>query len=143
MLFDCAVEITSNVILFRDAVTTNLVMPGIIFRQVDASERDAIFAHKLEGVGDWALESGGEIVATGGIYLHYNLPYGDISMEVNEQFWRRGYGSLLVQELKRVCYEMGRIPAARCNVANVASRATLQKAGFLPCGRILRGVISS
>ena len=143
MLFDCAVDVTSDVILFRDALTTNLVMPGIIFRLVDASEREAIFAHKLEGVGDWALESSGEIVATGGIYLHYNLPYGDISMEVNERFWRRGYGSFLVQELKRKCYEMGRIPAARCNVANVASRATLQKAGFLPCGRILRGVIST
>ena len=62
-------------------------------------------------------------------------------MEVDERYWRRGYGSLLVQELKRTCYEMGRIPAARCNVTNVASRATLQKAGFLPCGRILRGVI--
>ena len=54
-------------------------------------------------------------------------------MEVDERFWRRGYGSFLVQELKRTCYEMGRIPAARCNVTNTASRATLQKAGFLPC----------
>jgi hypothetical protein len=29
---------------------------------------------------------------------------------------------LLVQELKRTCYEMGRIPAARCNAANKASQ---------------------
>ena len=81
-------------------------------------------------------------MATGGIYLHYNLPYGDISMEVDEQYWRLGYGSYLVQELKRIGYEMGRIPAARCNVTNTASRATLQRAGFLPCARILRGVVS-
>ena len=41
--------------------------------------------------------------------------------------------------LKRIAYEIGKKPAARCNVANVASRSTLQKAGLLPCGRILVG----
>jgi GNAT superfamily N-acetyltransferase len=142
MLFDCAHDITSETILFQDAVTTNLEMPGVIFRKVDEAERDSIFPHKLEGVGDWLLETGGSIVATGAIYLHYNLPYGDISMEVDERYWRRGYGGYLVQELKRIGYEMGRIPAARCDQWNVASRATLQKAGFLPCARIVRGVIS-
>ena len=64
-------------------------MPGVTFRRVDESERDRIFPHKLEGVGDWLLEADGEIVATGGVYLHYNPPYGDISMEVDERFWRR------------------------------------------------------
>jgi hypothetical protein len=49
-------------------------------------------------------------------------------------------GTYQIQELKRVSYEMGRIPAARCNIKNVASRATLQKAGLLPCARILSGV---
>ncbi len=142
MLFDSAVDIKSETILFRDSATTALEMPGITFRRVEESERDTIFSHKLEGVGDWLLEAGGAIVATGGIYLHYNLPYGDISMEVDELYWRRGYGSYLVQELKRTCYRMGRIPAARCNVTNTASRATLEKAGFLPCARILRGVVS-
>jgi GNAT superfamily N-acetyltransferase len=64
-------------------------------------------------------------------------------MGVAEPFRRRGYGGYLIQELKRVCYEMGRIPAARCNASNVASRATLQKAGFLPCARVLTGVLPS
>ncbi len=94
-------------------------------------------------MGEWIIEAGGEVAATGGILFHYNVPYGDIYMEVAEPFRRRGYGSYLVQELKRTCYEMGRVPAARCNVSNVASRATLQKAGFLPCARILSGVISA
>jgi GNAT superfamily N-acetyltransferase len=143
MLFDCAVDITSDVILFYDGFAPRLANPGVTFRRVNDSERDTIFPHKLEGVGDWALEAGGEIVATGGIYLHYNEPYGDISMEVNERFQRRGYGSYLVQELKRTCREMGKTPAARCNMANAASRATLQKAGFLPCGQIRRGVIAT
>jgi hypothetical protein len=49
----------------------------------------------------------------------------------------------LIQELKRACYEMGKVPAARCNVANAASRATLQKAGLLPCARLLSGVLAT
>jgi GNAT superfamily N-acetyltransferase len=62
-------------------------------------------------------------------------------MEVAEPFRRRGLGSYLVQELKRVCYEAGKRPAARCNPTNEASRSTLQKAGFLPCGRLLTGKV--
>jgi GNAT superfamily N-acetyltransferase len=142
MLFDCATHLKSEKILFRDAHTTSLVLPGVTFRRVAEPDRDRIFPHKLEGVGDWLLEADGEIVATGGVYTHYNPPYGDVSMEVDELHWKRGYGSYLVQELKRMSYEMGKIPAARCSVRNVASRATLQKAGFLPCARILHGVIS-
>jgi len=143
MLFDCAAGFKSETILFRDACTTNLAVKGVTFRKVVESDRERIFPHKLEGVGDWLIEADGEVIATGGIYLHYNPPYGDISMEVNEPFHRRGYGSYLVQELKRTSYEMGKIPSARCDVANVASRATLQKAGFLPCARILLGVITT
>jgi GNAT superfamily N-acetyltransferase len=142
MLFDCAGEFKCETILFHDATTTDLWLSGVTFRKLVEPDRDRVFAHKLEGVGDWLLEASGEIVATGSVYTHYNPPYGDISMEVDGRLWRRGYGSYLVQELKRTCYEMGNIPAARCNVANVASRATLQKAGFVPCARILHGMIS-
>ena len=85
------------------------------------------------------VECEGVAVATGGALFHYNPPYGDIYMEVDEAHRHRGFGSYLVQELKRVCYEMGKIPAARCGVDNVASQRTLQKAGLLPCGRMLLG----
>jgi hypothetical protein len=62
-------------------------------------------------------------------------------MEVAEPFRRRGYGSYLVQELKRACYEMGRVPAARCGASSGASRATPPKAGLLPGPRVLTGVL--
>jgi len=88
------------------------------------------------------VEVEGKVAATGGILFHYNRPYGDIYMDVAESFRRRGLGSFLVQELKRVCYEGGNIPAARCNPGNIASRRTLQKAGFVPCGNILNGSVS-
>ncbi len=114
---------------------------GVKFRRATKEDEKRIFPHKVEPVGEWFIEAGGEVAATGGVLFHYNVPYGDIYMEVAEAFRRRGYGSYLVQELKRTCYEIGRVPAARCNVSNAASRTTLQKAGFLPCARILSGVI--
>ena len=80
---------------------------------------------------------GEETVATGGILFHYNEPYGDIYMEVVERFRRRGLGAFLVQELKPVAYGLGSIPGARCDPDNVASRMTLQKAGFVPYAHIL------
>ena len=39
----------------------------------------------------------------------------------------------------RICYEMGKIPAARCNADNAILRRTLEKAGRLPCARVLQG----
>lgn len=48
-------------------------------------------------------------------------------------------GAYFVQELKRIAYDMGGIPAARCNPDNVASRKTLQKAGLVPFAHILVG----
>jgi GNAT superfamily N-acetyltransferase len=142
MLYDCATEITSDRIVFHDALTTNLDVPGATFRRVTEADQGRIFEHTVEPAGDWLIEDDGAIVATGGIMLHYNPPYGDIYMEVDGPRRRQGYGSYLIQELKRACYEMGRIPAARCNVPNAASRAALQKAGLFPCARMLNGILA-
>ena len=142
MLYDCAGEITSDTVVFADALTTSLSVPGAILREVAEADRGRIFEHKVEPVGEWLLEVDGGIVATGGIATHYNPPYGDLFMEVDEPHRRRGYGSYLIQELKRVAYETGKVPAARCSVANAASRATLQKAGLFPCARLLGGVLA-
>lgn len=141
MLYDCAQLIESHVVLFRDAFPTQLSAPHAVFRRASKSDDGKVFPHDVEPVGEYVIDVGGEIAATGGVLFHYNLPYGDIYMEVAEPYRRRGYGGYLVQELKRVCYEVGRIPAARCNASNVASRATLQRAGLMPCARILSGTI--
>ena len=71
--------------------------------------------------------------------LNYNMPYADIYMEVKEHARRKGYGSLMVQELKKEIYLRRRVPAARCNIRNQASKATLLKAGFSICGTWLKG----
>ena len=83
-----------------------------------------------------------ETIAKGGILFHYNEPYGDVYMEVKEEYRRRGYGAYLVQELKRACRDLGAVPCARCNPANVASRRTLQKAGFIPLAAIITASVS-
>lgn len=141
LLYDCATNIIDEAILFHDVATTHLPCPNGKFRKILPEESALIFEHYSEPVGDWGIEANGVIVATGGFLCHYNPPYGDIFMEVEASHRQQGLGSYLVQELKRVCYEAGKKPAARCNPDNLASRRTLQKAGFLPCGRLLAGEV--
>jgi GNAT superfamily N-acetyltransferase len=143
MLFDCAIDLLSDRILFADGCATNHTPPAVVLRRVTDQDRVNIFPHTTEPVGEWGIALGREIVATGGLLFHYNPPYGDIYMEVATTHRRRGYGSYLVQELKRLCYEMGCIPTARCSKENVASRLTLQRAGMLPCAHIVRGRIAA
>jgi GNAT superfamily N-acetyltransferase len=135
-------HLTAEAILYEDGFTTSLQAPGVRFRPATRHDRAAIEAAKLDEGAMWVLELDGGVVASGGILYHYNRPYGDIYMAVAETHRRRGLGAYIVQELKRACYEGGSVPAARCNVDNVPSRATLQKAGFVPCGNRVFGTLS-
>ena len=139
MLHTFTKNVLCESVLYHDKVTTAHSFPGAKFRRAIAEDGLDILHTQLDSHG--VVEFEGKVAATGGILFHYNRPYGDIYMEVKEPFRRRGLGSYLVQELKRECYEAGSVPAARCNPANVASRKTLQKAGFVPCGNILSGSI--
>jgi GNAT superfamily N-acetyltransferase len=139
MLHSFAHDVESESILYHDKLTTALAPAGASFRQATTADALDISEDQLRSHG--VVEVGGKVAGKGGILFHYNRPYGDIYMEVAEPFRRRGLGSYLVQELKRVCYEQGNIPSARCSPQNIASRKTLQKAGFVPCGHILVGSI--
>ena len=139
MLYDTSVDLTSETILFADTMTTRHAPPGAVFRPVTAADRARMFPHAIEPVGDWGLEADGAIAATGGLFFHYNPPYGDLYMEVSAPYRGRGFGTYLVQELKRVCREMDCRPSARCSADNPASRRALERAGMLPCARIVRG----
>jgi GNAT superfamily N-acetyltransferase len=139
MLHAFAPQVTSESILFNDKYETSLAPAGATFRRPTAAEAADVPGDQRPWRG--VVEVDGQVAATGGILFHYNRPYGDIYMDVEEGFRRRGLGSFLVQELKRVCYEGGYVPAARCGTTNVASQRTLQKAGFVPCGHILVGQV--
>lgn len=110
--------------LFADQVRTRLTCSAAIFRRCSPD-------------GEWLLELNGEVVARGGALSHYNPPYRDLYMEVSESHRRRGFGSYMVQELKRICYEDGKVPGARCDPDNLGSRRTLEKAGMRVCGSLL------
>jgi GNAT superfamily N-acetyltransferase len=141
MLHTYARDISSEKIVFHDGVTTTLSSNGAILEPLTSDEDTRAAIVQRQGGAEWRLQLGGEAVATGGILYHYNEPYGDIYMEVAEPFRCRGFGGYLVQELKRVAYELGGIPCARCSPGNVPSRKTLQKAGFVPYAHILNGSI--
>jgi GNAT superfamily N-acetyltransferase len=139
LLYKFCDDQSSDVILFKDEHPTAHRLPGVVFRK--RRVEDKIFDHTSEPVGEYLLESQGSVLATGGYLLHYNFPFADLYMEVREDFRRKGLGSFLLQEIKRECYSAGRVPAARCNATNHASRATLLKAGMRIAGCMLKGVI--
>jgi RimJ/RimL family protein N-acetyltransferase len=133
MLFRFANELHAESILFRDGRTTDLQLPGTQLTRKGV--RESAGADE----GDFVVIHHGEAVATGGLMLNYNFPYADIYMEVGEKFRGRGFGSFIVQELKKHAYTIGRVPAARCNIQNAVSQRTLLKAGFDICGYRLTG----
>jgi GNAT superfamily N-acetyltransferase len=128
-------------ILFSDGGATSLPAQQLTLGLTKDFPEESVFAHKVEPVGEFALVEGRSVIATGGILTHYNRPYADIHMEVREDRRRCGYGSFLVQELKRIAFERGNEPCARCDVGNIPSFRTLTRAGMRECGRILEGKI--
>ena len=55
---------------------------------------------------------------------------------------RRGFGSLVLQAVKGACYGKGQVPAARTGMTNLASQATLRRAGLRECGFVLAGRVA-
>jgi hypothetical protein len=135
LLYSFSSNIHAEAILFEDDHTSILTIPGVTFRKREETDE----------MGDddstYILERNGEIVASGGFVWSYNMPYIDIYMQVKEPYRQQGLGSLMVQELKKEAYLLKRVPAARCNINNHRSKATLLKAGFKVCGYRVKGTI--
>src|SRR5215469_1821106 len=134
-------DLTSEKVVFRDELTTSLPAQGAALKRVTSEGESMCCFQERAGQSKWTLELNGKAVGSGALLFHYNHPYCDVAMEINGECRRRGLGAYLVQELKRIAYEMGGIPAARCDPNNVASRKTLQKAGLVPFAHILVGKI--
>jgi len=134
-------NLASEKIVFRDELATSLPGHGAALKPVTSEKEAACCFQERAGTSEWTLELNAKPVGSGALLFHYNYPYCDIAMEIKEEHRRRGLGAYLVQELKRIAYEMGGIPAARCDPNNVASKKTLQKAGLVPFAHILVGDI--
>ena len=141
MLHAYSSDLASEKIIFRDELTTSLPAQGAALKRVTSENESVRCFQDRAGTSEWTLELQAKAVGSGTLLFHYNHPYCDVAMEVNEEYRRRGLGAYLVQELKRIAYEMGGVPAARCSPNNVASRKTLQKAGLVPFAHILVGHI--
>ncbi len=101
MLYEFSQNINADVALFADHVVTEHCNPGVVFRSV--RKDDKAFDSKVE-LGGYVLELKGEVVATGGFLLHYNMPFADLYMDVKEACRRKGFGSYILQEVKKQCY---------------------------------------
>lgn len=135
MLFEFAENINAESILFEDYYTTHFTAGNTVFRDKEPTDKAP------EDCGDQLLLYNDVIVADGGLMLNYNMPFADIYMRVGEAHRQKGFGSLIVQELKKRAYAINRVPAARCNIHNKASKATLLKAGMKICGYLATGKI--
>jgi RimJ/RimL family protein N-acetyltransferase len=118
--------------LFADDHETNLIVDGASIEQKEQANPDD---------RQYVINYNGKVAGTGGFMLNYNFPYADIYYDIHEDYRRKGLGGYFVQELKKEIYKMGRVPAARCNVTNAISKATLLKAGFVVCGLRVNGDI--
>lgn len=139
MLHVFAGNLRTESILFEDGVQTSWSPQGASFRAAVPSDSSVLRNLDLDESAGWVAILNDQIAGAGGVLYHYNRPYGDVYMKIAEPFRGLGLGAYLVQELKAVCRAGGSVPAARCNVANLPSRKTLQKAGFLPCGALVVG----
>jgi GNAT superfamily N-acetyltransferase len=139
MLHTFTRNIRAESILFEDSFQTSYRPQGAAFRAATKDDTAELAHRGLDEGVQCVVTMDGEIAGAGGVLYHYNRPYGDIYMDIAEAYRRRGLGAYLVQELKALCRAGGSVPAARCDVANLPSRKTLQKAGFVPCGNILAG----
>jgi RimJ/RimL family protein N-acetyltransferase len=132
IFFENAQNMATEAILFADSFQTQLSIPDTSFRN-NASDKEG---------PEYVLEQKGQVVASGGYVRNYNFPYIDMYYEVIEGQRNKGFGSLFTQELKREAYRLKRVPAARCNINNHASKATLLRAGMKVCGHMLIGELA-
>ena len=135
MFFCYAQEIRVDALLFEDDRPTSFPVDGLVF------EKKSEEVTNPSDSGIYELKEGELVLATGGFLSNYNFPFSDIYMEVAEGQRGKGYAGLIVQELKKEIYRQGRVPAARCNPANPASRSSLIRAGFRVCGALLTGKV--
>jgi GNAT superfamily N-acetyltransferase len=61
----------------------------------------------------------------------------DIGMLVTKEYRRQGYGRRIIRYMADYCQQKGWRPICGCAIENVASRRTLEKAGFIAGYRLL------
>lgn len=134
-------DVEEKVILFGEGSSTNWEKENALFRPLKSGEE--VFGKTEKDKGSFVLEVKNEVVADAGFMSHYNPPFADVYMDVSPNYRQKGYGSFIIQEVIKECYKAGKIPAARCHIHNVASKACLLKGGLKEVGKMLTGRIDN
>jgi GNAT superfamily N-acetyltransferase len=162
LFYDFCEQITAHDLFFRDRFSTHCEFPGLTFRRAANGDSAALFP-VLHGPGGapfemeseeelrewissglrWLLLDGAAVVGVGALFEDFNRPFAEVGMMVSPPFRRRGYGTFILQELKKECYRIGLTPASRCAWDNEASRRSHDRSGFLLSGRQLLGVVKN
>lgn len=95
MLYRYTENILAEAVLFEDHHQTNFNIVGV------SLHRDKSATDNSNDVGGYYHDRSGTAVASGRFMLNYNIPYADIYMDVKEKFRRNGFGTLIVEELKK------------------------------------------
>ena len=66
----------------------------------------------------------------------------DIGMVVAPAFRGRGYGAEIVRDLKARCHDLKQRPICGCDIDNIASQRTLERAGFVSRHNLLEFTLS-
>ncbi|MBE2220615.1 MAG: GNAT family N-acetyltransferase [Anaerolineae bacterium] len=93
-----------------------LIENGQVFLCVDENE--------ILGIGEYRLSKSQKSCA-------------DIGMITNNRYRRQGIGAFVLAQLKDYCYSQQVKPICSCAFDNMASRKTIEKAGFITRHRIL------
>lgn len=139
MMFEFGKNIYSDVVLFKAGAETRWMLSDVVFRPRLPGDKLAGKGNELDN--GYVIVINGQVAGAGGYLLHYNKPFADLYMEVAPEYRKQGLGCFLIQELKKACYDAGRVPAARCNISNPASKATLLKGGMEIAGYMLTGTV--
>src|SRR5258708_32365740 len=100
----------SEAIGFRDGFTTALPANGAVLQPLTSDEEVRASIAERQGGPEVFLQVDGRPAGKGGILFHYNPPYGDVYMDIEQSFRGRGFGPYLVQEVKRPAYETRDVP---------------------------------
>lgn len=86
----------------------------------------------------FGLYNGNTLLGVGEVRRSASQPaYADIGMIVDKSHRRRGVGTSILARLKAHCASQNTIPICSCAADNIASRKTIEKAGFVAHHRMI------
>ncbi len=100
----------------HEAYTRELIENGQVFLLIDKAE--------ILGIGEYRLSE-------------MQKPFADLGMITSNRHRKCGIGAFLLAQLKKYCYSQAVKPICSCAFDNIASRKTIEKAGFIVQHRIL------